>query len=226
MFTFVHQNVTDLENKPLVIGICGGSGSGKTTVVEEVMLLMQEEKPSLLSMDNYYIDISEQVKDTLGRVNFDLPTALNTDLFFQDLNKLKQGSSLHIKKYAFNMRNQVEFITIPSSKIILTEGIFLFHVPGIMDILDIKIFIDLDAGIQLERRLKRDVQERGYSEEDVLYQWHNHVIPAYENFIKVYRNEADLVLCNAGDPKKLVKQIEAFILNHPQVKRCTMSEEI
>lgn len=183
------------------------------------MHLIWEEKPSLLSMDNYYKDVSEQEKDMLGRVNFDLPTAVNTDLFCEDLNKLKQGKNLRIKKYTFNMRKHEEFITIASSKIILTEGIFLFHVPGIMDLLDIKIFIDLDAGIQLERRLKRDVKERGYSEEDILYQWNNHVIPAYENYIQVYKNDADLVLCNAGDPKKLVTQIEAYILNHPLVKR-------
>lgn len=215
-----------MEKRPIIIGICGGSGSGKTTVIEEIMLLMREDKPALLSMDNYYKDLLEQEKDALGKVNFDLPTALNTDIFFQDLNKLKRGESLRIKKYAFNMRDQVEFITIPSSKIILTEGIFLFHVPGIMELLDIKIFIDLDAEIQLERRLKRDVQERGYSEKDVLYQWHNHVVPAYEKYIRVYKKDADLVLCNKGNTEELVTQIDSFILKHPLVKRSIMTEEI
>jgi uridine kinase len=208
---------TKLEVKPIVIGICGGSGSGKTTVIETLTSLMREEPPALLSMDNYYKDISLQHKDEHGKVNFDLPSALDTDAFLSDLNKLKNGEAIRIKEYTFNLRDQVSYIDIKSAKVILTEGIFLFNVPGIMDVLDFSVFVKLNESKQLHRRLTRDVEERGYSQEDVMYQWNNHVLPAYKSYIEVHENHADVVLTNDGDLSALIEQIDSKILNHPVV---------
>jgi uridine kinase len=210
----------------LIIGICGGSGSGKTTILEELMHLLKDHKPALLSLDNYYRDISEQQKDEQGHVNFDLPSAFDSDRFCQDLKRLKKGESLHIKKYQFNHRDREEYIDIPASKIILTEGIFLFNIPEVVEMIDVKIFVELDLDVQLQRRLQRDVRERGYDANAVLYQWENHVLPAYRKFIEVHKNEADIAVMNDGDKNSLVQQVDRYILSHPVVSEfcCSLSE--
>jgi uridine kinase len=208
-----------VEKDTLVIGICGGSGSGKTTIIEELMHLMEQRKPALLSLDNYYRDINEQAKDEHGHTNFDLPSAIDSDAFVQDLKRLLNGESLRIKKYTFNVRGQQEYIDIPYSKIILTEGIFLFNIPEAMELIDVKIYVELEEEIQLQRRLNRDVKERGYDKDAVLYQWHNHVVPAYKNFIEVHKENADIIIRNDGDLVHLVDQVDRFILNHPRISQ-------
>ncbi len=202
----------------MVIGICGGSGSGKTTIIEEIMNLMKEHHPALLSLDNYYRDISEQAVDENGKVNFDLPDAIDSDQFVSDLKKLISGEDLRIKKYTFNVhRGENQYLDIPYSKIILTEGIFLFHIPEAMKLIDLKIYVELDHDLQLQRRLERDVKERGYDQNDVLYQWHHHVLPAYEKYIRIHKDEADIVILNDGDFNHLIDQVDVMVLNHPKI---------
>ena len=203
----------------LIIGICGGSGSGKTTIVEELMHLMKEHKPALLSLDNYYREIEEQVKDEHGQVNFDLPSAIDSERFCADLKRLKKGESLHIKKYQFNIRNKEEYIDIPSSNIILTEGIFLFNIPEALELIDVKIYVELDPDIQLERRIKRDVRERGYDEVSIRHQWEHHVLPAYKKYIGVHKDKADVILVNDGDKSHLIERVDRYILSHPVISK-------
>lgn len=208
-----------MKKDTLVIGICGGSGSGKTTIIEELIHLMEGHKPALLSLDNYYRDIDQQAKDEHGHINFDLPSAIDTDTFTKDLKRLVSGEPIRIKKYTFNIRGEQQYIDIPYSKIILTEGIFLFNIPEVMRMIDLKIYVELDQDIQLQRRLNRDVKERGYNREAVLYQWYNHVMPAYKNYIEVHKEKADVVLRNDGDLSHLVQQVDRFILNHPVISK-------
>lgn len=216
-----------MNKETLVIGICGGSGSGKTTIIQELLNLMQDHKPALLSLDNYYRDISEQAVDALGKVNFDLPGAIDSEQYTADLKRLISGESLRIKKYNFNInRGEDQFLEIPYSKIILTEGIFLFNIPEAVELLDLKIYVELKEDIQLQRRLNRDVKERGYDEESVIYQWYNHVVPAYENYIQVHKDKADIMISNDGDLGHLVEQVDQFILNHPLISTfsCRVTE--
>lgn len=203
----------------LIIGICGGSGSGKTTIVEELMHLMRDHKPALLCLDNYYRDIEEQEKDEHGQINFDLPSAIDADRFCRDLRRLKNGESLHIKKYQFNIRDKEEYIDIPASKIILTEGIFLFNIHEAMEMIDLKIFVELDLDVQLERRIQRDVRERGYDEASIRHQWEYHVLPAYKKYIEIHKHEADVVLHNDGDKSHLIERVDKYILSHPVVSK-------
>jgi uridine kinase len=212
-----------VKKENLIIGICGGSGSGKTTIIEELMHLMKEHQPALLSLDNYYKGIDEQARDAQGHVNFDLPGAIDSDRFCQDLERLKSGENIRIKKYHFNIRDKEEFIEISSSRIILTEGIFLFNIPEAMAMIDVKIYVELDHEIQLKRRLQRDVQERGYDKVSVLYQWENHVLPAYKSYIQIHKDKADLVLRNDGDKQFLVNLVDQFILSHPVVNEFCFS---
>lgn len=208
-----------MEKDTLIIGICGGSGSGKTTIIEELLHLMTSHKPALLSLDNYYKDISEQTKDEQGQVNFDLPSAIDSASFTEDLKRLVKGESIRIKKYAFNIRGEQQYLDIPYSKIIVAEGIFLFNIPEVMDMIDVKIYVELDHHLQLQRRLQRDVQERGYDKDAVLYQWQNHVVPAFKNYIEIHKEKADVVLRNDGDIGHLVDQVDRYILNHPSISK-------
>ncbi len=208
-----------MEKDTLIIGICGGSGSGKTTIIGELLHLMTSHKPALLSLDNYYKDISEQTKDEQGQVNFDLPSAIDSATFTKDLKRLVNGESIRIKKYAFNIRGEQEYIDIPYSKIIVVEGIFLFNIPEVMEMIDLKIYVELDHDLQLKRRLQRDVQQRGYDKEAVLYQWQNHVVPAFKSFIEIHKDKADIILYNDGEIGHLVEQVDRYILNHPEISK-------
>ncbi len=212
-----------MEKDTLIIGICGGSGSGKTTIIDELLHLITCHKPALLSLDNYYKDIREQTKDNHGQVNFDLPSAVDSVAFTNDLKRLINGESIRIKKYAFNVQGEQQYLDIPYSRIILTEGIFLFNIPEVMELIDVKIYVELDNDLQLERRLQRDVQERGYDKNAVLYQWHNHVIPAFKNYIEIHKKKADVMLRNDGDISHLVAQVDRYVLNHPEISTFCLS---
>lgn len=176
----------------MIIGICGGSGSGKTTLLNRLYNHFNAYSPSVFSMDNYYLPIEQQAVDHNGEINFDLPTALDHDRLISDLNRLIDGNPIVVKEYHFNAPPEKHvLITIKPSPIIIVEGLFLFHYEEVRKHLDFSIFIDVDPKIQLDRRLYRDQETRGYSREAILYQWKNHVTPCYENYLLPYRKDAD-----------------------------------
>jgi len=183
--------------KPLVIGIFGGSGSGKTTLLRRLSEMFSYYDPSIFSMDNYYRPIEEQCKDENDVVNFDLPTALQGDKLVRDLKSLLKGEEIVVKEYFFNSPpDKNVLLTIRPARIIIVEGLFLFHFPEIPSLLNFSIFVEVDHSIQLDRRLYRDQETRGYRREDILYQWNNHVLPCYEQYIFPYRHQADFIFQN------------------------------
>lgn len=181
----------------MVIGICGGSGSGKTTLLKRLSAHFKELKPSIFTMDNYYRPITSQVKDENGIVNFDLPTALDENKLVSDLTQLVNGESIEVKEYRFNTPpNKNILITIAPSELLIIEGLFLFEYPKVKEALDFSIFIDVDLNVQLDRRLYRDQETRGYSREDIMYQWNHHVLPCYQNFLEPYVKDSDFIFRN------------------------------
>jgi len=181
----------------MIIGICGGSGSGKTTLLNRLYTEYKDLRPSVFSMDNYYRPIEHQLIDENGEVNFDLPTALDVDKLVSDLQKLVNGEEIVVKEYHFNAPpDKHVLITIKPSDIIIVEGLFLFHYPEVREVLDYSVFIHVDQKIQLDRRLYRDQETRGYSREAILYQWENHVIPCFDNYLLPYRDDADFLFRN------------------------------
>ena len=181
----------------MIIGICGGSGSGKTTLLNRLYTEYKDLRPSVFSMDNYYRPIEHQLIDENGEVNFDLPTALDVDKLVSDLQRLVNGEEIVVKEYHFNAPpDKHVFITIKPSDIIIVEGLFLFHYPEVREVLDYSVFIHVDQKIQLDRRLYRDQETRGYSREAILYQWENHVIPCFDNYLLPYRDDADFLFRN------------------------------
>lgn len=176
----------------MIIGICGGSGSGKTTLLKRLAAHFEHMKPTVFSMDNYYLPIEEQLLDQNGQVNFDLPTALDEQQLISDLRRLKNGEAIEVKEYHFNAPpGKNVLITLEPSPVIIVEGLFLFHYKEVREMLDFTVFMDVDPQTQLDRRLYRDQETRGYSREAILYQWEHHVIPCFEQFLMPYEDIAD-----------------------------------
>ena len=189
--------MTDSRKTPFIIGICGGSGAGKTTLLRRLEDIFDGISPSIFSMDNYYFSKSKQELDNNGVVNFDLPTAIDEERLTADLKRLMQGKAIEVKEYFFNSPpDKNVLITIQASAVIIVEGLFLFHYKEVFKSLDYSIFVDVDHATQLDRRIYRDQETRGYSREDILYQWENHVLPCFANFIEPYKNKADFIFRN------------------------------
>lgn len=181
----------------MIIGICGGSGSGKTTLLRRLASYYEELSPTVFSMDNYYLPIEQQFRDSNNEVNFDLPTALNTEKLFSDLKNLKLGNPIEVKEYHFNAPpGKTVLITLDPSPLIIVEGLFLFHYPEVRELIDYSVFMDVEPATQLDRRLYRDQETRGYSREAILYQWHNHVVPCFDQFLMPYRDMANFLFRN------------------------------
>lgn len=204
----------NLKKKEMILGICGGSGSGKTTLLNRLANHYSHLNPSVFSMDNYYKPIEEQAKDENGIVNFDLPTALDREKLIADLTRLVNGESIEVLEYLFNAgENKKRLITIEPSELIIVEGLFLFEYKEVYDLLDYSIFVEVDPAIQLDRRIYRDQDSRGYSREEILYQWNNHVLPCYEKHLAPYLKDADFIYHNDSryeeDFIALIKELDA-----------------
>lgn len=198
-----------------VIGICGGSGSGKTTLLNRLAEHYQSYEPSVFSMDNYYKPIEQQTTDKDGIVNFDLPTALDRQALEKDLEKLISGESIEVFEYQFNASHKNILITIEPSELIIVEGLFVFEYENVLSLLDFGIFVDVDPSIQLDRRIYRDQESRGYSRSEILYQWDNHVVPCYEKYLAPHETKADFIYHNdsraENDFQRLLKVLEPIL---------------
>ncbi|HEY0054258.1 MAG TPA: uridine kinase [Pedobacter sp.] len=189
--------VSPKANKPFIVGIAGSSGSGKTLFLNCFLNHFTTDQICLLSQDNYYKPKEFQPIDENGQINFDLPQCIDEKHLLSDLDALIAGRQVVKKEYTFNVaENEARNLVIKSAPIILVEGIFIFHFKEISRLFDLKVFIDAEEEIALNRRLKRDMAERGYSHEMILYQWKNHVLPAYKKFLLPYKNSADKLFAN------------------------------
>ncbi|WP_461453049.1 uridine kinase family protein [Mucilaginibacter sp.] len=185
-------------NKPFIIGIAGGSGSGKTFFLKCFLKHFSHSEVSLVSQDDYYFPVPpDMTAEENKHFNFDLPDTIDHQHFEDDIQSLLDGRSITKKEYTFNNPSAIpKILEIKSAPIIIVEGLFILHFRKIADQLDLKIFIDADDDVALQRRIKRDLVERGYSHDDVMYKWINHVVPAYKEFLLPYKNECDQVIVN------------------------------
>lgn len=185
-------------NKPYIIGIAGGSGSGKTFFLKCFLEHFTDDDVCLVSQDDYYIPVAHNMtKEENKHYNFDLPSTIDHQHFNNDINSLVKGETIIKKEYTFNNPDiEPKMLEIRPAPILIVEGLFILHFKEIASSLNLKIFIEADNDIALQRRLKRDLIERGYSNQDVLYKWVNHVVPAYEEFLLPYRAQCDKVITN------------------------------
>ena len=202
-----------MSRKPYLVGIVGGSASGKTSFLRELLTRLPEKKCAVVSQDNYYRPIHEQERDASGQPNFDLPTAFQVDRFHDDLSRLLRGESITKIEYTFNHRDRAgRAITIEPAEVLILEGLFLFHYEEIRKLIDLRVFIEAKVEVCKERRLQRDASERGYGREHVEYRWQQHVLPAYQQFILPYRDEAHLVVTNHVDYEKGLEVVAHHVL--------------
>jgi len=185
-------------NKPFIIGIAGGSGSGKTFFLKCFLKHFSHNEVSLVSQDDYYFPVPTGMSAEENKLfNFDLPDTIDHQHFEDDINSLLLGRSITKKEYTFNHPSAIpKMLEIRSAPIIIVEGLFILYFRKLSALLDMKIFIDADDDIALQRRLKRDLLERGYSHDDVMYKWINHVVPAYKEYLLPYKDECDQIITN------------------------------
>lgn len=183
--------------KPYLIGITGGSASGKTHVLKTLRNIFSEDELCIISQDNYYKPYSEQQTDENGHLNFDLPSCIYLDELARDLKALGNQEIVNRKEYLFQVVGvEPAVLTFKPAPIIVCEGLFVFYYAEIFNQFDLKIFVNADESIALQRRLKRDVAERNIDEDFVIYQWKNHVMPAYQNYLLPFMAQADLIINN------------------------------
>ena len=187
-----------MENNILVIGIAGGTGSGKTTLMNNLIQRF-EGSVTVLSHDNYYRRRDELTYEERSRINYDEPAALETDLMARHLDRLRHGEAIDCPVYDFTQHNRSnETIRIEPKHVIIVEGILIFENQPLRDLMDIKIFVDTDADVRLCRRIKRDVNKRGRSLESVLTQYQETVKPMHEKYVEPSKKFADLVIPEGG----------------------------
>lgn len=198
--------------KPYIVGITGGSASGKTYFLRELLAAFSQQEVCLLSQDNYYRPRHEQPLDENGVYNFDMPKSIDAEQFAQDVLALSEGRTVLRKEYTFNnpaaVPKQLEFKPAP---VIVVEGIFVFYFPELSRHLDLKIFIEAEEHVKLKRRILRDKVERGYDLDDVLYRYEQHVAPTYNKYIKPFRSEADLVVPNNQGFDKALEVVKSYL---------------
>jgi uridine kinase len=192
--------------KPFIIGIAGGSGSGKTFFLNCFLHHFKQDEVTLVSQDDYYIPAGDMTQEENKLYNFDLPSTIDSEQFLRDIKQLMSGEVVYKKEYNFNNPLAVvKILEIKSAPIIIVEGLFILHFKEIAALLDHTIFVDADEQVALDRRIKRDGLERGYPEDDVLYKWHNHVVPAYKEYLLPYREQCNkVVMNNTNEPDEII----------------------
>ncbi|WP_140938437.1 uridine kinase family protein [Sphingobacterium lumbrici] len=198
--------------KPYVIGIAGSSGSGKTFFLKSFLNHFATDEITLISQDDYYIPANTKTKEENRLYNFDLPTSIDREAFFQNIKDLFDGKTVFKEEYTFNNSNiKPKMLEIKPAPILIVEGLFIFHYTEINELLDYRIFIDAEESVALARRLKRDLIERGYDKDDVMYKWTEHVVPSYNQYLLPYREICDKVLVNNTEDPILIHQATNII---------------
>lgn len=198
----------------MVIGIAGGTGSGKTTLTEKLKERFGEDV-SVLFHDNYYKSHSEMPYEERAKLNYDHPDAFETDRFVRDLEALRRGETIQCPTYDYTIHDRSpNTVEVRPTRVILVEGILIFENKALRDLMDIKIFVDTDADVRILRRILRDVKERGRSLDSVISQYLNTVKPMHQQFVQPSRQYADIVVLDGGHNLVALDMITQRIKSH------------
>lgn len=183
----------------MIIGICGGTGSGKTTVARRILENVSDEQVVFLQQDSYYRNIGDMPIELRGVINFDHPDALDNDLFINHVKALRAGEAIEMPVYDFSIHaRRAETVHIKPKPILIVEGILIFVDAMLRAQMDIKIFVDTDDDLRFIRRLQRDVNERGRTVESVIKQYLETVRPMHEQFVEPSKRHADVIIPEGG----------------------------
>ena len=203
-----------MDKKILVIGIAGGTGSGKTTLMNNLITEFSDVV-TVLSHDNYYKRHDELTYEERCRLNYDEPDALETDLMARHLDILRQGGAIDCPVYDFTVHNRSDkTIRITPERVIIVEGILIFENKELRDLMDVKIFVDTDADIRLCRRILRDFRERGRTLESVVDQYQTTVKPMHEKYVEPSKKFADIIVPEGGKNLVALDMIMGRIRRH------------
>ncbi len=197
-----------------IIGIAGGTGSGKTTVVNKIIQELGMDDIGVIAQDSYYKDLSHLPLEERAKYNFDHPRALDFDLLYEHLTRLKAGETIEQPVYSFIQHNRTgDTILTHPKKVMIVEGILIFTDKRLRDMFDLKIFVHADADERLIRRIRRDIVERGRTVEEVLSRYQSTLKPMYEQFIEPTKSYADIIIPNDRRNETAIEVIKS-VINH------------
>lgn len=200
--------------KPLVIGLAGGSGSGKTTVAKEISKRLPQDRILILPEDAYYNDNSALTMEERKKVNYDHPSAYDTDLLIEQLKALLAGEAVEMPTYNFSILSRAkDTIHVEPADIIILEGILVLSSPELRQFMDIKLFVDADDDIRFIRRLQRDTQERGRSIDWIIAQYLATVKPSYNQFVEPSKKYADIIIPQGGENQVAIDMVSSKLLS-------------
>ena len=203
--------------RPLILGIAGGSGSGKTTIAQRVTAALPASQVTIVEHDAYYRDRPDLTYEERCQLNYDHPDALETELLVKHLEALRAGSAVEVPSYDFRTHRRASTVrTIEPTAVIIVEGILVFADDALKRELDIKIYVDTDADIRAFRRIRRDLEQRGRSFESVREQYYRTVRPMHLLFVEPSKRCADVILPEGGDNRVGVELVTALITSRLQ----------
>ncbi|KAK9271762.1 hypothetical protein L1049_002125 [Liquidambar formosana] len=186
--------------QPFIIGVAGGTASGKTTVCNMIISQLHDQRVVLVNQDSFYHSLSDEILKNVHEYNFDHPDAFNTELLLSCMEKLKHGQEISIPNYDFKSHRNIEPARkVNPSDVFILEGILVLHYPRVRDLMNMKIFVDTDSDMRLARRIQRDTVERGRNIQNVLEQYARFVKPSFDEFILPSKKYADIIIPRGGD---------------------------
>jgi uridine kinase len=203
---------------PIVIGIAGGTGSGKTTVANVILKRVGNHRIAYLPHDAYYRELKDLPPNQRAAVNFDHPDSLESELMLEDIIRLKQWESVYLPVYNFSTHSRTEkTIQVDPQPVIIVEGILIFAEPKLRDVFDVKLFVDTDSDLRFIRRLQRDIAERGRTMEKVIQQYLTTVRPMHLEFVEPSKRYADVIIPEGGlnevAMEMVIARIESLLNN-------------
>lgn len=200
------------KKRPVIIGITGGTGSGKSSIARAIFESVPEKKASIIEQDCYYKNQSHLPSEERVKVNYDHPLAFDTDLMICHLQQLLDGQAIEKPQYDFTVHNRMtQTICVEPRDIILVEGILVLDSPRVRELMDIKIFVDTDADVRIIRRIMRDMHERGRTLESVIAQYLEVVKPMHLEFVEPTKRYADIIIPEGGHNKVAIDIMVAKI---------------
>lgn len=201
----------------ILIGIAGGTGSGKTTLADKLVESFGSNEVSILRHDNYYKRHDEMCYEERCKLNYDHPDAFDTDLLCEHIRMLKSGKSVNMPVYDYTIHNRSDqTIAVACAPVIVLEGILIFAEPELCKLMDIKVFVDTDADVRILRRIIRDVKERGRSLDSVISQYLTTVKPMHEQFVEPSKRMADIIIPEGGENIVALEMLIERVKKHLQ----------
>ncbi len=196
----------------MIIGICGGTGSGKTTLAKKIVEHFGSENVSRIEQDSYYFNLADIPLDERRKANFDHPEAVDFEAIGTHLSKLRTGEEVEIPIYDFASHTRKdETRLVKPTPIVILEGILIFSQPEIVELIDLKVFIDTPEETRLERRIERDIEERGRTLDHTLWQYEKTIQPMHKEFVEPSKDVADFVLADDGEEENTFSRLVELI---------------